>query len=208
MPGEGPARPYRALSGAATVSLIFGLLSPLTFFDWTLAIIPAAGIVTGWLALRRIRRTRDELTGRDLARAGIALSALFWVLGYGSMLLARIQEVPYGYRRVTYDMLQPKPGEQVPPEVEKLQDKKVYVKGYMAPTRQFTGLKQFILCPAIQNCPFCIPDPKPTEMIHVKLTGDLVAEYTTHLIGLGGTLIVDPNSASGIPYALEVDYLR
>jgi hypothetical protein len=210
-PGEEPAARYRALSAAAVVSLVFGVLSLLTLFDWLLAIVPAVGIAVGWLAQRRIRETREELTGLGLARAGMGLSLAFWVLGYGWLISARVQEVPFGYQRVTYEMLQPNrdaPGGEIPTDIYKLQDKKVFVKGYMAPGRQLTGLRQFVLCPAIPNCPFCTPNPKPTEMIHVKLTGDLEAEYTTHLVRLGGKLTVDPESRNGIPYAVEADYLR
>ena len=78
----------------------------------------------------------------------------------------------------------------------------------MAPGRQQTGLKQFILCPAIPDCKFCNPNPTPTEMIHVILQGDLTAEYTSHLVRLGGRLHVDPLSPGGLPYRLEADYLR
>ena len=211
MPDEQPAVRYRALSAAAVVSLVFGVLSILTLFDWLLAILPIVGIAVGWLAQGRIREAREELTGLGVARAGMGLSIVFWLFGCGWLISAHIQEVPFGYQRVTYEMLQPNPdlpGGQIPPDIYKLQEKKVFVKGYMAPTRQLMGLRQFVLCPAIPNCPFCTPNPKPTEMIRIKLTGDLEAEYTTHLVRLGGKFAIDAQSPSGIPYALEADYLR
>jgi len=207
---------YRAVSQAAVASLVCGMLSPMTMAHWSFGLIPAAGIALATRATRRIRQAPAELTGLPLAKAGLWLSIVFGLLGYGWLLFSRVKEVPYGYHRVTYTMLQPNPdvpGEKVPPAVFDLQptlndDKKVFIKGYISPTRQQTGLKQFILCPAIANCPFCTPDPKPTEMIHVVLEGDLTTNYTTHLVRLGGRFRVNPQSPNGIPYRLDVDYLR
>ena len=86
-----------------------------------------------------------------------------------------------------------------------MQDKKVYIKGYMQPRRQQTGIKEFILCPSNGDCQFCIPNPKRTEMMRVILPGDMETYYTTHLIGVAGRLRVDPDDLSGIPYALEAE---
>ena len=49
---------------------MFGGLSILHGARWCLAVIPLAGIVLGWLALRRIRQAPDEWTGLRLARLG------------------------------------------------------------------------------------------------------------------------------------------
>ena len=213
---ENPGVVYRALSGTAIASLVLGLLSAVTVLHWVGALVPLTGIFLGRKALGSIRRAPNELTGATIAKLGIFLCISFWVLGYGWLLFARVSEVPYGYQRVTYDMLQPDPnvpGEKIPPDILKLQpslnqDRKVFIKGYMAPGRQQTGLRHFILCPEIANCPFCIPDPKPTEMILITLEGDLTTDYTTHLVRVGGRLRVNPDAANQIPYKLEADYLR
>ncbi len=207
---------YRALSRAAVISLVCGLASFLTVVNWFFALAPIVGIVSGAMAVRRIRRAPNELTGMSMARAGVWLSVIFWTLGYGVLIFARVKEVPYGYKRITYEMLQPDPnvaGERVPPAVYDLQptvnqDKKVFITGYISPTRQQVGLKGFILCPALANCPFCNPKLKPTEMIRITLSGDLTTDYTTHLIRLGGRFRVDPNAPGGVPYHIEADYLR
>jgi hypothetical protein len=206
-----PARRYRAVSPAALASLVLGVLSAVTFLSWYLAIIPAVGLGVGWLAQRRIRDNPEELTGLGFAWTGLGLSLGFWVLAYAWMLSARIREVPYGYDRVEYEDLQPEPSnpdEVIPPSALRFQDRKVFIKGYMAPTRRQTGLKRFVLCPAMPNCPFCPANPKPTEMILVTLTGDLEADYTTNLVRLAGTFKIDPAARTGIPYALEADFVR
>ena len=120
--------------------------------------------------------------------------------------------MPTGYEAISYETLQPdkdNPGELPGKAVQLAADKKqVFIKGYMMPARQLSGLKHFILCPTNGVCPYCIPKPTPTEQIRVTLDGDLTAEYTTRLIGIGGLFGVDPKNPSGIPYAMDVNYLK
>jgi hypothetical protein len=112
---------------------------------------------------------------------------------------------------VSYETLQPdpaKPTEPIPQTAIDMQDRKVYIKGYMQPRRQQTGIKDFILCPTNGECPFCTPNPKRTEMIRVTLQGDLETTYTTHPISVAGRFRVDPDDPSGIPYGLDAEILR
>lgn len=202
---------YRALCPAAVASVVVGALSVLSGVHWSLAAVPLLGIGLGWHALRKIREAPNEWTGLPLAWIGIGLSVGLWTIGWGWLILAGASEVPYGYQRVSYEMLQPDPNapaEPIPQSARDMQDKRVFIKGYMQPRRQQTGIKEFILCPTNGACPFCIPNPKRTEMIRVVLQGDLETAYTTHLIGAGGRFQVDPADPSGVPYSLEVDYLR
>ncbi len=207
-----PVAGYHALSALAVGSLTLAVLSVMVFVNRSLAVVPLTAIVLGVMALRRIVRTPQELTGSGLAWSGIALAAFFWIAGYGWLIIDEIREVPAGYQRVTYDELQPDPSspDEPPPNVKELAEKNqlVFLKGYMVPTRQQSGLKQFTLCPTNNQCPYCIPFPKRTEQIRVTLDGDLTADYTTRLIGIGGRFRIDANDPSGIPYAMDVDYLK
>ena len=206
-----PGVRYRAFCPAAVVSIVVGALSILSALHWSLALVPMVGIGLGWRAVQRIRRAPDEWTGLGLARLGIGLSAGFWLVGYGWLFFARVSEVPYGYERVGYEALQPDPNTPtmpIPQTALDMQDKRVFVKGYMKPLRRQTGIKEFTLCPSNGECPFCTPNPKPTEMIRIVLQGDLETVFTTHVVGVGGRFQVDPSSANGIPYSVEADYLR
>lgn len=205
---QDPFGRYRAMSAPAVVSLVCGVLSAATWLHWLLGILPAIGVVSGWFALLRIREFPEELTGRGLARSGLILSAVFGVLGYGWLTFARVKRAPYGYAELTYEMLQPPPGERLPASVYQWQDKRVFMEGYIKPGRQQTRIKTFILCPVIANCPFCTPNPKPTEVVYVVLEGDLEAQYTTHPKIVGGKFRVDPNAPGGVPYILEADYIK
>jgi len=199
---------YRVITVLAPASLVFGVASVVAPFHWSLGLIPAVGIAMGFAALRQIREAPEEYTGRGVALTGIWLSLVFWTAGFGWMMLRRVSEVPYGYQVIAYETLQPNPGEQIPAAAFELQDKRVFIRGYMMPGRQQTRLKQFVLCPAVPGCPFCTPNPKPTEMIVVTFQGDLEAQYTTHLRRVGGKFTIDPAAPGGLPYRVEADYFK
>ena len=218
-----PHRPFRQTGGelsghqpAGGGQRALGALSILTIFGsnvaaWLfLAAIPLAGIVLGWRALKKIRKSPDEWTGLEVAWLGIGLSLALWVLGSCWVLFSTASEVPYGYQWVSYDALQPdpsRPTEPIPQTALDMQDRKVYIKGFMQPCRRQTGIKDFVLCPTNGECPFCTPNPKPTEKIRVTLQGDLETSFTTHQIGVAGRFRVDLDNPSGIPYGLDAEYV-
>jgi hypothetical protein len=76
-PIENEIPAYRAISSLAVFSLIFGIGAVFTFADIRFAVLAALAIVLGALALRRIRRFPDMLTGAGLARTGVALGLVF-----------------------------------------------------------------------------------------------------------------------------------
>lgn len=209
-PATEPLR-YRAVSRMAVASVVLGGLSLLTLFGWLFALIPLGGLILGWAARRIILDNPEELTGLGLAHGGIAICLAFGGMGLGWLIYNYFEPVPFGYQLVQYEEFQPDrnvPGQVIPPGIYELQDKKVFVRGYMAPSRRMLNLKEFILCPALPDCSFCIPNPQKTEMILVKLTGDLRTDFTTRMVRVGGRLKVDPDSPNGIPYTIEADYLR
>ena len=194
--------PYRSLSGLAVASLILGVMSAVVFVDWLLAILPATAIVLAVLALRQIRSIGNECAGSGLARTGMALAIAFWIAGYGWLLHAQAKDVPYGYTAVSYYDLQadPQAGDKwVPSYAMTLEGKKVFVKGYMYPSRQQSALKGFVISRDNGTCPYCLPNPRPTDLIQVELTGDLRMNYTDRLLRIGGVLHVQPEPKVGQP---------
>jgi hypothetical protein len=206
-----PPSRYRALHPLAVVSTVVAGLSIITMLHWALAVVPLAGIILGWAAWRQIREAPDEWTGLRLAQIGMIGSAAMWVGCYIILFCATVSEVPPGYQRLSYDDLQPdpsRPTEPIPQTARDLNDAKVFVQGYMQSRRQLTGIKEFILQPASGECAFCIPSPKLTEKIRVILQGDLETVSTNHLISVAGRFRIDLNDPSGIPYAIEANYLK
>ena len=210
---EGRPERYRSLSAWAVGSLVFGLLSILTAFDWTMGAIPVLGIILGLGALQRIDRTPDELTGVRVAKIGMLLSGVFWILGYGWLTYLHFADAPPGYYRITYGLLQPDPADktgQPPPAARELEGKRVFVKGYMTPGRQNSGISQFVLVPVDSTCPYCVPNPKESEMIQVKLIHGIKANYKTRMLGVGGEFHIRSASDKerGMLYQIRADYLR
>jgi len=202
---------YRALSIPAVVSLVCAALSILTAFHWSLVAFPAFGIGLGLLAVRRIRQAPEDLTGLHLAKAGIILSAVLGGLGCGWQAYLRAAEVPDGYERISYAILQPDadvPGELIPPAASRLEGKRVFIKGYIDDTRK-TNSKQFVIVPKVPHCRSCAAFNKPSEMIYVELLGDLEAPETERQIRFGGTFhIVESARFGGVPYQIMVDYMQ
>jgi hypothetical protein len=209
---------YRALSGLAVWCLILGLLSSLTFLDWSLAAVPLATILLGWIALRRIRRNPSEIGGAGIVRCGIGLAVGFWIIGYGWLSYQLRHGVPPGYRPISFADLQPAADDieqRVPEAAVNLDRVDVFIRGYMVAGKQRTGLREFVLTQDQGQCPFCNPMPKPTQLIKVKLKPPLTAEYTSRAIGVGGkfTAVDDPRDPKraelgGLVYEIEADYLR
>jgi len=207
---------YRALSTASVAALIVGLLSPVAILAWTLLVVPLIGIPLGALALVKVRRHRQELTGETLAKTGLILSLAFAVLGPARLIYVYVTEVPDGYQRVSYAELQPDPsvaGELVPPAALDLEGKRVFLKGYVYPGRQKDGIREFLLVRDQGDCCFG-GNPKLTERILVTLEEPLELTYESRIHKLGGTFHVEAQDAAidqapgGVFYHLKADYLQ
>ena len=80
---------YRQLCVLAVVGLILGLLSAAALIDPLTWVVPGAGILVSWLALRRIARAEAGLAGRKAALAGLLLSVLFGAAGAANAITYR-----------------------------------------------------------------------------------------------------------------------
>lgn len=213
---EDDYRQYRALSTLAVVSFVAGVLSVLTFVGWSLAAIPMVGIVAGVLGLRQIRANPDAYTGEHFALVGTLLCGLLWAGGWSRLAYVHATEVPPGYERISYDDLQIDPDDPAtfpPAKAVALDGKNVFIKGYVyQPTGgQTSGLKRFILVRDKGQCCFG-GNPKITDMIEVRLKGELEAEFNMQVRKLAGTFHLGAGQSmhglSGALYHLEADHLE
>ena len=190
---------YRALSGAAVMSLALGFLSALALFTLYLAVIPISGVLFGLYAVLQIRKHPSELTGRGVAIAGMILSFSLLVASVSVASYVYATEVPRGYERIFYSQLQPeegKIGQKIPPLAEELDGKKVFIKGYVFPGKQRQGIKTFLLVRDKGDCCFG-GNPKLTDRIQVTLADPERLRFDPYLHKIAGTfrLVKDPGQA-------------
>lgn len=210
-----PADDYRALSSSAVAALALGVLSPLAMFDWWLGLIPLTAVILGIVALRTTRTHPGEYTGAWLAVAGTVLAALFWIAGFARLGYIYATEVPQGYERIDYSILQPLPDEpptQIPPDAKALDGKKVFIKGYVYPGQRQFGITQFLLVRDQGSCCFG-GNPKVTDRILVQLADPAGLAFSSKLFKLAGTFhVTDPRDAPDakgvVFYHLEDAQLR
>jgi len=194
-----PSDSYRALSTPAVASLVLGVLSALALLDWWLALIPFSALVLGLVALRKIRSQPQEYTGRGVAQFGIVLAIVFWLGGFGRLGYIHATEVPAGYNRVDYSLLQPQPDDPpnaIPPEAKELDGKKIFIKGYIYPGLRKDGITEFLLVRDQGTCCFG-GNPKITDRIQVALApGSKGFEFTSNLFKIAGKFrITEPKQA-------------
>jgi hypothetical protein len=205
---------YRALSSAAVACLAISALSFVALLDWSLGVVPMVSIALGLVALRRIQKSPLELTGERLALAGILIASAFLSAGWMRLAWLAATEVPPGYQRLSFDELQPDPanaGQTVPLTATRLDGQRVFLKGYVFPGRERHGIKNFVLVRDNLQCCFG-GNPKLTDMVEVKLAGNLAMDFTTNLRRVAGTFHVAPGAGiDGLPrvvYHLDADYLQ
>jgi hypothetical protein len=192
---------YRAISPAAVGSLVLGLASVSAFINWWLVVIPIAGVLLGIFAWRQISERSDELTGRPLALAGVALSAACALGGQATLWHEYLTEVPEGHVRLTYDDLQPDervPSQVVPPTIQEQDGKRVFIKGYVLAGTRREGIKTFILVRDQGDCCFG-GNPKLTDRILVQLKPGRVFSYTDRRQKIIGEFHVRAGKAVDVP---------
>ena len=107
-------------------------------------------------------------------------------------------EVPEGFERIDYSVLQPLPDEppdRVPPDAKSLDGKKVFIKGYVYPGQRQYGITQFLLVRDQGSCCFG-GNPKVTDRVLVQLSDPEGLAFSSKLFKLAGTFhVTDPRDA-------------
>ena len=219
---------YRPLSMAAIASLVFGLVSSLTIVAartspsqcLLMCPIPLLGIFLGVIALSKIRQMPNQLSGKGLAVAGLSLSLVGLIAGVGYASFVYATEVPDGYHRTSFEELRPDEVERrgnnlIPRDIQKLDGKKVFIKGYMRAdsTPRRHNVDKFLLVRDNEQC--CFGDLSSVQFfdqILVETVDNLTTDYSTGIFRAGGTLRIHPENLGlgvGHPvYELEADHLE
>lgn len=205
---------YRAVSGWAIGSLVLTVLSPLAFADWWLAVVPIAGIVAGLVGWRQIAARPDALVGTPLAISGVVVSACLLMASLTTLTQVYIAELPEGFIRINYQMLQPLPGDpatEVPASAYDADGKDVLLKGYMYPGDQQEGIAQFLLVRDQGDCCFG-GNPKITDRVLVNLQDPAGIDFTPRLVKIAGRFVIRlagaPEIDGGVLYHIEDAFVR
>lgn len=205
---------YRSLSGAAIAAGVISLLAPLAFLDWWLLVLPVVGMVLGGVALRDIARRPDVLAGRGLAVAAVGIGAAMFLGGLVWQMRSYAAELPPGFMRMNYAMLQPLPGDPadlIPESAVALDGRDVLLKGYMYPGKQQRGIVQFLLVRDQGDCCFG-GNPKITDRVLVQLSDTAGIDFTPYLVKVAGRFRVQPagtaDIAGGVLYHLDAASVR
>lgn len=217
---------YRAMSSAAVASLVLGVGSIVTVASAFTSVqaclftapVPIAGLILGLRAMLSIRKLPEEYTGMGLAVSGVVLSAGLLTVGLGLAFYTYATEVPDGYQRVAFHQMKPDvrekgEGQYVPPEIQALEGKPVFLKGYMRPPSQTRGLDSFLLVRDNEECCFGKNLPDYFDQVQIQLAPPLLTDYAkTKVYKVGGTLHIDPASARPgsreAVFTLSADYLK
>lgn len=206
---------YRDINRPAIVAIVLGVISIFAIFFPSLLVIPVAGMIVAAAAMWQLSRPESQELGWPAAVSGLILSALTFAVGLGWTIYEYSTEVPDDCQRISFYDLQPDPEHPelpIPPTALKLDGQKVFVKGYVYPGSQRTGIKKFILVPDMGTCCFG-GQPKLTDMIEVTLKEPLRVNYSIYQRKLAGVLKVDPrlkavSGLTGVYYQMEVFHVE
>ena len=149
----------------------------------------------------KVRSSEGFYAGRSLALSALGLALVGAIGGITYQRYLYQHEVPKGFERISFNQdVSREPiqqsafgGTTVSPKIEDLVGEQVFIKGYMYPTKEVSGLRAFLLLKDTGECCFG-GDPEVTDMIGVKMKGDLTADhYELQLVSVAGKFRVNRN---------------
>jgi len=184
---------YKPVTPLAPISLFMGVCGVAGFLGVPAMAIAVVGIFCALLALWLIRRSENALGGSLVAKLGLAVSLLM-TIGAGALhTYVYFTEVPEGHQRIGFSWLSKQEVVQqgsdllLPPDVIELNEKPIFIKGYMYPSRQREGLHEFVLVKDTGDCCFG-RQPKLSDMIVVHMKDGQTVKYREQqLVSVAGT---------------------
>lgn len=204
---------YKPTPIIAPVSLVLGLISATALLGLFGILIAAISTIVGLIAWWMIARSDGTYSGGLIAKTGFAASILFFLSGTSFAVYNYQTEVPEGFERVSFSQDISAKGFLVKdgvgalhPDVEKLIDQKIFLKGYMYPQRTTVGLQQFLLLKDTGECCFG-GQPKQTDMILVRMQDGQTVDYRQGRVSVAGhlRLLTQHRTSEGLEpvYALD-----
>ena len=200
---------YKQVGTLSVCSLVAACLGVFGFF-WTPFIAFAlGGVILGWLAQRKIMRAPEEMTGGAMTLFALIMSALLLVATTSWRVYSYYCSAPPGYQIVPFDSMGLTKDGSIPDDILALDGRKVYIEGFMYPTKQHAGIENFTLVRTLGHCQYCSPGTNPADMIYVQMErGQSVKYRANKTVAVGGVLSVNPkwkDRPGEIPYSLDAN---
>lgn len=198
----------------AVVAAVTGALSLLGvpfapgFYPPIYAVLPLFAMGLAWRSAAQIRASKGETYGLPATNVGWWGGLASLLLGWSYAGFVYATEVPEGYERIQYSQLKVYEGtQQIPPEAMALNGKKVFIKGFVYPGNENTGIRQFILCRDNGDCCFG-GQPPLSDMIQVTLADTQRLTFATHQFKVYGVFRIEPTATvhkdlAGVLYHLD-----
>lgn len=201
---------YKQIATLGVGSLVAAIVSILGFFWTPFILVAVVGVVLGVLGLRKIARAPEEIGGFTLTSTATALSVLLAISATCWRVYSFYHNAPPGYEVVAFDSMALTKDGEVAPEIAALNGRRVYIEGYMYPTKRHAGITDFNLVRTLGHCQFCSPGTNPADMIAVSMErGNEVNYRANKLVGVGGVLYVAEDFRPGeLPYSMKADVFR
>ncbi len=200
---------YRPVSALAVVSLFFGLCSfiaLLTVFGLSIALF---GAILGIVSFIQVQRSKGEIGGKWFALSGMVLSMTMFISGISLHSYNYATEVPDGFERINFSRNISRLGfvNGAPhPNVQELDGKPIFLKGYMYPTGQTEGITSFVLVKDTGQCCFG-GQPAAQDMIRVVMKNGNGVEYREGMVSVAGTFHINGNGNdnTGLTAVYQID---
>ena len=201
---------YKQIATLGVGSLVAAIVSILGFFWTPFILVAVAGVVLGVLGLRKIARAPEEIGGFALTSTATALSVVLAISATCWRVYYFYHNAPPGYEIVEFDSMALTKDGEVAPEIAALNGRRVYVEGYMYPTKRHAGITDFNLVRTLGHCQYCSPGTNAADMIAVSMERGHEVNYRANkLTGVGGVLYVNENFRPGeLPYSMKSDVFR
>lgn len=193
---------------AGVVILFFALIG--LVFPSMLA-VAVLGALVSFIGIRTIAKFPKEYSGMSVGVFALVANLAIAIGGAAMHIIEYRTEIKEGYERVSFYELQPPLGFDFPRKALDINEKKIFIKGYMHPSvMQLGKVQEFVLVPDMGTCCFG-GQPKMTDMILIKTDEKSATEYRRRQLKLHGKFAFDPShrrdfdkEVKGVCYEMSV----
>ena len=196
---EGSEFSYKPVLGLSILAVVMAVISVFALAFWALIPLALLGAAVATVSLIQLYRAAGEYRGFAGSWFALATCLLTFTGGIGLQVHAYRTEVPEGFDRLNFSAdiskkgILYQQGYMAPhPDVAALDGKKVFLKGFVYPEKQQTGLKGFLFCRDAGECCFG-GEPKPEDRIGVIMTGDKTINFYPGRVSVAGTFRLNRN---------------